>query len=56
MLTEPEAKAVTKAYGIQVPETILARTPQEVEQASIGLLAGSGKVAVKLLSKAGSHK
>jgi acetyltransferase len=56
MLTEPEAKAVVKAYGIPVPETIVARTSKEVEQASIDLLKSSRKVAVKLLSKAVSHK
>lgn len=56
MLTEPEAKAVAKAYGIPVPETIVARTAKEVERASIGLLKASGKVAVKLLSKGVSHK
>lgn len=56
MLTEPEAKAVIKAYRIPVPETVVAKTAKEVEQVSIGLLAGSEKVAVKLLSKEGSHK
>ncbi|WP_442579241.1 bifunctional acetate--CoA ligase family protein/GNAT family N-acetyltransferase [Mesorhizobium sp. ASY16-5R] len=56
MLTELEAKAVAKAYGIPVPETLVARTAEEVERASIGLLRASGKVAVKLLSKGVSHK
>jgi len=56
MLTEPEAKAVIKAYCIPVPETIVAKTAKEIEQASTGVLAGSRKVAVKLLSKAVSHK
>jgi len=31
MLTEPEAKAVIKAYGIPVPETIVVRTGDEAE-------------------------
>ncbi len=56
MLTEPEAKAVARAYGIMVPETIVAGSVEEVEQAAEHLLAGSTKVAVKLLSKSVSHK
>ncbi len=56
MLTEPEAKAVAKAYGIPVPETIVARTVEDVGQAATRLLADSPKIAVKLLSKAVSHK
>jgi len=56
MLTEPEAKAVVKAYGIPVPEIIVAHSPDDVEQAATDLLANSNKVAVKLLSKSITHK
>ena len=38
MLTEPEAKAVISAYGIPVPETIVAKSPAEVEKAAGRLL------------------
>lgn len=58
MLTEPEAKAVAAAYGIAVPETVVAHSPEEVRQAASRLLKQKGqeKVVVKLLSKAISHK
>ncbi|RVD31691.1 bifunctional acetate--CoA ligase family protein/GNAT family N-acetyltransferase [Mesorhizobium sp. M4B.F.Ca.ET.017.02.2.1] len=56
MLTEPEAKAVISAYGIAVPETIVARSPAEVEAAARHLLKTSELVVVKLWSKAISHK
>ncbi|RVA17537.1 GNAT family N-acetyltransferase, partial [Mesorhizobium sp. M7D.F.Ca.US.004.03.1.1] len=56
MLTEPEAKAAISAYGIPVPETIVARSPVEVEAAAGRLLKISEQVVVKLLSKAISHK
>lgn len=56
MLTEPEAKAAVAAYGIVVPETIVARSPAEAGAAAAKLLKNSGKVVVKLLSKAISHK
>ncbi|PWJ86020.1 acetyltransferase [Mesorhizobium loti] len=56
MLTEPEAKAAISAYGIPVPETIVARSPVEVEAAAGRLLKTSAQVVVKLLSKAISHK
>jgi acetyltransferase len=56
MLTEPEAKAAIAAYGIPVPETIIARSPEEAEEAAGRLLAVSEKVVVKLLSKTISHK
>lgn len=55
MLSEPEAKAVASAYGIPVPETIVA-SASDVEEAAGRLLRGSQKVAVKLLSKSVSHK
>ncbi|RVD45399.1 CoA-binding protein, partial [Mesorhizobium sp. M8A.F.Ca.ET.023.02.2.1] len=56
MLTEPEAKAAISAYGIPVPETIIARSPAKVGQAAGRLLKTSEQVVVKLLSKAISHK
>lgn len=56
MLTEPEAKAVAGAYGIPVPETIVARSADEVGEAAARLLETSRKVAVKLLSKTVTHK
>jgi acetyltransferase len=56
MLTEPEAKSAVAAYGIPVPETIVARSPTEARRAAAKLLRTSEKVVVKLLSKAISHK
>jgi acetyltransferase len=56
MLTEPEAKVAVAAYGIPVPETIVARSPTEAKRAAAKLLRASEKVVVKLLSKAISHK
>jgi acetyltransferase len=56
MLTEPEAKAVVAAYGIPVTEIIVAKSPEEAEQAAAKLLQSSSKVVVKLLSKMISHK
>lgn len=56
ILTEPEAKAAIAAYGIPVPETVVAATPGEAKKAAARLLAGGGRVVVKLLSKAISHK
>ncbi|MGO4640220.1 GNAT family N-acetyltransferase [Mesorhizobium sp. 2RAF45] len=56
MLTEPEAKAAIAAYGIAVPETIVAGTVAEVARAAGELLESSERVVVKLLSKVVSHK
>ena len=56
MLTEPEAKAVISHYGIATPQTLVARSPQEAEAIAGRLLSDGGKVVVKLLSKAISHK
>jgi acetyltransferase len=56
VLTESEAKAVVKAYGIPVPETIVARSAGDVGKAAERLLRDSRKVVVKLLSKSVSHK
>jgi acetyltransferase len=56
VLTEPESKAVVKAYGIPVPETIVARSAGDVGKAAERLLRDSRKIAIKLLSKSVSHK
>ncbi|WP_420963146.1 bifunctional acetate--CoA ligase family protein/GNAT family N-acetyltransferase [Brucella sp. IR073] len=55
MLTEPEAKAVIRAYGIPVPETVTVRTADEAAKAAEGLLQTS-RVVVKLLSREITHK
>lgn len=56
MLTEPEAKAVANAYGIPVPETVVAHTAEHVEEVAEHLLKDSRKIVVKLLSKTITHK
>ena len=56
MLTEPEAKAAIAAYRIPVPETVVARSPGDVETAARRLLEATGAVVVKLLSKTITHK
>jgi acetyltransferase len=56
MLSEVEAKAVVSAYGMPVPETVIARTPDEVAETAARFLSQGGKVVVKLVSKAISHK
>ena len=56
MLSEPEAKSAIGAYGIPVPETIVARSADEVRKAATRLLKGSEKIVVKLLSKTLTHK
>lgn len=56
MLTEPEAKAAVAAYGIRVPQTIVAASAAEAAQAAGRLLETCERVVVKLLSKAVSHK
>ena len=56
MLTEPEAKEVISAYGIPVPQTIVAADPDAAGEAAGRLLQGAQRVVVKLMSKAISHK
>jgi acetyltransferase len=56
LLTEPEAKAVTRTYGIPVPEIIVAHSPIEVERAAERLFKSSERIVVKLLSKSVTHK
>ena len=56
-LTEPEAKAVLRAYGVPTAETETASTPQEAgEIAGRMLEAGVQAVAVKILSRDITHK
>jgi acetyltransferase len=56
MLTEPEAKAAIAQYGIAVPQTIVAASPEEAGAAAVRLLKDSARVAVKLLSRTVTHK
>ncbi len=56
MLTEPEAKAAIAAYGIEVPETLVARTLKDVEAMARTILESSPRMAIKLLSRKISHK
>jgi acetyltransferase len=56
MLTEPEAKAAIAAFGIPVPETAVAATPEAAEDLAAGLLAKGGRIAVKLMSRTLTHK
>ncbi len=56
VLTEPEAKAVLAAYGIAVPEIIVAADAAAVEGAAASLLRTNAAVVVKLLSRSITHK
>ena len=56
LLTEPEAKAVLRAYGIPTVPTRVAATPQEVEVTAGELLEHAPSLAVKVLSEDISHK
>ena len=56
MLSEPEAKSVLAAYGIAVPRTLTVATSDAVASAAAELLAGSARVAVKMLSTTLTHK
>lgn len=56
MLTEPEGKAALAAYGITVPQTLEARSPEQAEEYAAKLLKDWDKVVVKLLSKEITHK
>jgi acetyltransferase len=56
VLTEPEAKAVLRAYGIAVPDTRIATTEAEVGRHADELLAAGGSVVVKVYSRLVSHK
>lgn len=56
MLTEPEAKAAISAYGIPVPETVVASSPGQARTMATRLLERYPRIVVKLLSKTISHK
>jgi acetyltransferase len=56
MLSEPEAKAVLGAYGIDTAETRIARTSGEVEAIAKSFLGKGRRVAIKILSSQISHK
>lgn len=55
-LTELEAKAAIAAYGIAVPQTILAKSFDEVEAVATDILREAPAIAVKLVSSAITHK
>lgn len=55
-LTEPEATEVLAAYGVPVPELRLAATPAAVATEAAAMLAGGGRVVVKLVSPEIAHK
>ncbi len=56
VLTEPEAKAVLAAYGIQTVRTRIARDAAEVERLAGELISNGDRVALKILSEDISHK
>jgi acetyltransferase len=55
-LSEPEAKQVLAAFGVPVVETMVARSPAEIEGFATELLKRNDSVAVKLVSRAVTHK
>ncbi|MEJ6849354.1 bifunctional acetate--CoA ligase family protein/GNAT family N-acetyltransferase [Sinorhizobium fredii] len=56
MLNEPEAKMVIAAYGIPVPRTVIASSPEETERVAASLLEDATRVVVKLISMSITHK
>ncbi len=56
LLTEPEAKSAIAAYGIEVPQTMVAASLAEVEPLAAKLLENCASIAVKLYSKTLTHK
>ena len=56
MLTEPEAKAVLRAYDIPTVETMTAATPEAAGKAAQGIIGKHGAAALKILSKDITHK
>jgi acetyltransferase len=56
LLTEPEAKAVLAACGVQVPETVACKTEDDVAAAAARLLTKGPSVVVKMLSRQITHK
>lgn len=56
MLTEREAKLVVGAYGIPVPEIVVAQDVDEVHHMAAQMLADHSSIVVKLLAREISHK
>jgi acetyltransferase len=56
MLSEVEAKTVLSAYGLPTPETVVAATPEEARVVAKRMLAGGGRLVVKLQSRTITHK
>ena len=57
ILTELEAKTILKAYSIPTVNTVIAKTPEEIETTAAKMLDGAGaEVAIKILSKDITHK
>jgi acetyltransferase len=56
MLTEPEAKAVLRAYDIPTVETVSVATPEAAREAARGIIDQHGVAALKILSKDITHK
>lgn len=56
MLTEPEAKAALRAYGIPVTEVRTAREPVEVGDIASDMLKNHRALVVKVLSREITHK
>ena len=50
-LTAPEAHAALAAYGVPVAELRVAGSEREVREIAAAMLAGGGRIAVKLLSR-----
>ena len=55
-LTPDEAGAALAAYGIPVVDTRVARDPEEAGRIAVELLAGGGRLAVKVLSPDLPHR
>lgn len=56
MLTEPEAKAVLRAYDIPTVETFTVATPEAAGKAARGIIEQHGVAVLKILSKEITHK
>ena len=56
MLTEPEAKAVLRAYDIPVVDTATVATPEAARVAAGPIIAEHGAAVLKILSKDITHK
>ncbi|MGD9801976.1 MAG: GNAT family N-acetyltransferase [Hyphomicrobiaceae bacterium] len=56
MLTEPEAKAVLRAYDIPTVETATVATPEAAGKAARDIISQHGAAVLKILSKDITHK